>query len=84
MKKAFTFAKIEKVVLLARRSAGKRNKIAHSFGGEGNRIARSSDRKGIGLFVDVRGRGWNIYILRHESIQNIFLGFNSTNFQRFP
>ena len=49
---------LEKVVLLARRSAGKRNKIARSFGGEGNRIARSSDRKGIGLIVDVRGREW--------------------------
>ena len=58
MKKAFTFAKIEKVVLLARRSAGKRNKIARSFGGEGNRIARSSDKKEIGLIVDVRGREW--------------------------
>ena len=84
MKKAFTFAKIEKVVLLARRSAGKRNKIARSFGGEGNRIASSSDRKGIGLIVDVRGREWNIYILCHESVQNIFLVFISTNLESFP
>ena len=45
MKKAFTFAKIEKVVLLARRSAGKRNKIARSFGG-----------KGTGLLVVQTGR----------------------------
>ena len=32
---------LEKVVLLDRRSAWKRNRIARSLGGEGNRIARS-------------------------------------------
>ena len=50
----------EKVVLLARRSAAKRNKIAlrfkeemnkiaHSFGGERNKITLSFRRKGIEL-----------------------------------
>ena len=37
----------EKVVLLARTSAAKRNKIARSFGGERRKFARSYRRKGI-------------------------------------
>ena len=38
---------IENVVLLARRSAAERNRIARSFGGEMNKITRSFGRKGI-------------------------------------
>ena len=43
-------------VLLARRSARKRNRIARSSGGEGNRIVCSFRGKGIRMLVDVRGR----------------------------
>ena len=57
----------EKVVLLARRSAAERNKIARrleeernkiarSFGGERNKIARRFRRKGIRLLVDHGGK----------------------------
>ena len=57
----------EKVVLLARRSAAERNKIARRFeeemnkiarssGGERNKIARRFRRKGIGLLVDPGGK----------------------------
>ena len=53
----------EKVVLLARRSAAERNKIARRFeeemnkiarssGGERNKIARSSRRKGMSWLRD--------------------------------
>ena len=47
---------LQKIVLLARRSARKRNRIARSLGGEGNRIVRSFEGKGIGIemLVDVR------------------------------
>ena len=46
----------EKVVLLARRSAAERNKIARSFGEERNKIARRFRRKGIRLLVVLDGR----------------------------
>ena len=48
--------RFEKVVLLARRSARKRNRITRSLGGEGNRIVRSFGGNGIRMLVDVRGR----------------------------
>ena len=47
---------LEKVVLLDRRSAWKRNRVARSLGGEVNRIVRSFGGKGIRMLVDVRGR----------------------------
>ena len=47
---------IENVVLLARRSAAERNRIARSFGEERNKIARRFRRKGIRLLVDSGGR----------------------------
>ena len=47
---------IENVVLLARRSAAERNRIARSFGEERNKIARRFRRKGIGLIVVHGGR----------------------------
>ena len=47
---------LQKIVLLARRSARKRNRIARSLGREGNRIVRSFGGKGIRMLVDVRGR----------------------------
>ena len=37
----------KKLLLLARRSAEERNKIARSFGGERNKFTRSFRRKGI-------------------------------------
>ena len=46
---------IENIVLLARRSAAERNRIARSFGREMNKIARKFSRKGIGLLVDHGG-----------------------------
>ena len=48
--------RFNKVVLLAQRSAQKSNRIAHSVGGEGDRIDRSFGGKGIRMLVDVRGR----------------------------
>ena len=55
---------LEKVVLLARRSAAERNRIARSFGGERNKIARRFMRKGTRLLVVLGGRepdcSWNI------------------------
>ena len=50
-------AEIEKVVLLARRSAWKRNKIARSFGGEGNRTARSLRQEGNRIDRRCQGKG---------------------------
>ena len=46
----------KKLLLLARRSAEERNKIASIFGGERNKIARSLRRKGMRLLVDSGGR----------------------------
>ena len=43
----------EKVVLLARRSAAERSKIARSFGRERNKIARRYRRKGISWLGNV-------------------------------
>ena len=48
---------LEKLVLLARRSAWKRNKIARSFGGEGNRIARSLGQEGNRIDRRCQGKG---------------------------
>ena len=47
---------IETVVLFARRSAGERNRIARSFEGGKNSIARRFRRKGIGLLIDHGGK----------------------------
>ena len=44
--------RFEKVVLFARRSALKRNRIALSLGGEGNRLVRSFGVKGIRTSTD--------------------------------
>ena len=47
----------EKVVLLARRSARKRNRFARSLGGEGNRIVRSFGWEGNKNTRRCRGKG---------------------------
>ena len=47
---------IENVLLLARRSAGERNRMARSFGEEKNKIALRFRRKGIGFLVDHGGK----------------------------
>ena len=48
---------LEKVVLLARRSALKRNKIARSFGGEGNRSVCSLEQEGNRIDRRCQGKG---------------------------
>ena len=49
--------RFEKVVLLARRSARKRNRIARSLGGEGNRIGRSFGEEGNKNARRCKGKG---------------------------
>ena len=49
--------RFEKVVLLARRSAWKRNRIARSLGGEGNRIGRSFGEEGNKNARRCKGKG---------------------------
>ena len=44
----------KKLLLLARRSAEERNKIASIFGGERNKIARSFRRKGINVALKLK------------------------------
>ena len=51
---------IENVVLHARRSAEERNRLARSFGGGKNKIARRFRRKGIRLLVVLDGMELNI------------------------
>ena len=48
---------LEKVVLLDRRSARKRNRIARSLGGEGNRIGRSFGEEGNKNARRCKGKG---------------------------
>ena len=52
-----TIAEIKKVVLLACRSARKRNRIARSLGGEGNRIDHSFGQEGNKNIRRYRGKG---------------------------
>ena len=48
---------LEKVVLLARRSARKRNRIARTLGGEGNMIGRSFGQEGNKNTRRFKGKG---------------------------
>ena len=49
--------RFEKVVLLARRSERKRNRIGRSLGGEGNRIGRSFGEEGNKNARRCKGKG---------------------------
>ena len=53
---SFFNLRFKKVVLLTCRSARKRNSIARSLGGEGNRIVHSFGGKGIRIIIEIRGR----------------------------
>ena len=75
---------LEKVVLLARRSARKRNKITRSFGGEGNRTARSLGQEWNRIYLRCQGKGVKSSYPLSWINGEYFYRFISSNLQIFP